>query len=125
MEAHDGSEIPYCFESSVIHAGTAANFGHYYCVKQDTDKITLFNDAMVSQFAFQPTSANDCYLNALQHKFKSDTPYILCFRRIHPEEQQPSATQKPFLDLTGAPDLAISNVKAVHEGDAKLFAKEI
>lgn len=59
-------EVRYEFESCVIHAGTAANFGHYYCVKQRNDKVTIFNDSMVSEFAFKPTDDDQCYLNTLQ-----------------------------------------------------------
>lgn len=71
----------YRLHSCIIHAGNSANYGHYYCIKTTSATETeVFNDAQVSHHKHENPTEN--YINKLQGNFKSDTPYVLCYKMV-------------------------------------------
>ncbi|TNV85471.1 hypothetical protein FGO68_gene12743 [Halteria grandinella] len=92
----DGKTIPleYELQSVVIHAGTNANFGHYYTIAKDdftgeeNTKWRIYNDSTVTEI-----EQGISYLETLQRKFVNDTPYMLFYKRKEAGPQTSADTE--------------------------------
>lgn len=78
----------YKLYAAVIHEGTMLDSGHYYTLAKDNGQWHVYNDEVVS-------TADENYLNTLT---RSNTPYILFYRRTDIEEGvTPSMEELPSL----------------------------
>merc|ERR1712086_172174 len=101
-EACEKDSEAYELYAIVVHSGSSAQSGHYYCyaktAKTQDSPWYLFNDQNVSQSSFEAMQSS------LQ-SFERDTPYILFYRRIGMAELQGEDVVHPLLgDLVTSSD---------------------
>ena len=113
----------YRLHSCIIHAGNSANYGHYYCIKTTSATETeVFNDAQVSHHKHENQTEN--YVNKLQGDFKSDTPYVLCYKMVLEDEEMTPGGSNGLMSLKEGHSEEIKNdIKTVVDTDAKLYVK--
>nr|CAB3267558.1 ubiquitin carboxyl-terminal hydrolase 38-like [Phallusia mammillata] len=100
----------------VVHSGTSAESGHYYCyarqLPSDPDTWYLFNDSHVSLTSY--SSIED-----LSARFLRDTAYVLMYRKAEGSESEGLS-----LSLDGK-DLVCKELAAAIEADNNMFLKEL
>lgn len=120
-----GKTVGYVLYAVVIHSGITLDGGHYYTLARSsqlngedflnhgrtTEPWFMFNDSQVSRTDFES-------LISLSHKYPTDTPYLLWYRRV--TDDQDSALDKRSSETKISPE----DLKRLVDEDNEKFLRE-
>ena len=124
-----GVTVSYVLYAVVIHSGVTLDGGHYYTLARSSDLNPedilgngnstepwfMFNDSQVSRTDFES-------LISLSHKYPTDTPYLLWYRRVS-DDQDGSIPDKNKA-TPSVPLILPTDLKCMVDEDNAKFVQE-